>query len=119
MQIDKGNRTELKQYFAKNAIPTDSNFADLIDGMLNQRDDGIVKLPNDPLSIEAAGDDISQKKAIHFYTSFRDPDPTWVLSLNPRQNPADATTAKAGLSISDKAGNSRRGIQRERSGARH
>jgi hypothetical protein len=106
MKIDKRNRTELKQYFAKNAIPTDSNFAELIDGMLNQRDDGIVKLPNDPLSIEAAGDDTSQKKAIHFYTSFGDSDPTWVLSLNPRQNPADATTARAGFGISDKAGKS-------------
>lgn len=109
MQIDKRTRTELKQYFVKNAIPTESNFAELIDGMLSQRDDGIAKLPNDALSIEAAGD---QKKAIHFYTSFGDTDPTWVLSLNPRLVPADATTAKPGFSIGDSAGTSRLFIER-------
>ena len=43
MDIDKRNRTELKAYFVKNAIPTQSNFAELIDAMLNQKDDGIVK----------------------------------------------------------------------------
>jgi len=112
MQIDKRNRTELKQYFVKNAIPTESQFAELIDGMLNQRDDGIAKLPNDPLSIEAAGDPASQKKAIHFYNSFGDTDPAWVFSLNPRQNPADPTTARPGFSIGDSAGNSRLFIDR-------
>ena len=53
MQIDKRNRAELKQFFVKNAIPTEKNFADLVDGQLNQKDDGIVKQPNDALSIEA------------------------------------------------------------------
>lgn len=112
MQIDKRTRTELKQYFVKNAIPTESNFAELIDGMLSQRDDGIAKLPNDALSIEAAGDATSQKKAIHFYTSFGDTDPTWVLSLNPRLIPANATTARTGFSIGDNAGTSRLFIER-------
>ena len=112
MQIDKRNRAELKRYFVKNAIPTESNFAELIDGMLSQRDDGIAKLPNDALSIEAAGDDTSQKKAIHFYGNFRDADPTWVLSLNPRQRPADPATARPGFSISDSAGNSRLFVER-------
>lgn len=112
MQIDKRTRTELKQYFVKNAIPTESNFGELIDGMLSQRDDGIAKLPNDALSIEAAGDATSQKKAIHFYTSFGDTDPTWVLSLNPRLIPANAATAKPGFSIGDGAGNSRLFIER-------
>lgn len=112
MQIDKRSRTQLKQYFVKNAIPTESNFAELIEGMLSQRDDGIAKPPNDALSIEAVGDDTSQKKAIHFYNNFSDPNPTWVLSLNPRQDPANAATAKAGFSISDSAGNSRLFIDR-------
>lgn len=112
MQIARRSRAELKQYFVKNAIPTESNFAELIDGMLSQKDDGIAKLPNDPLSIEAAGDDTSQKKAIHFYNNFSDANPTWVLSLNPRQDPANAATARAGFSISDGAGNSRLFIER-------
>ncbi len=112
MQIDKRNRAELKQYFVKNAIPTESNFAELIDAMMSQKDDGIAKLPNDPLSIEASGDDTSQKKAIHFYKSFGDADPTWVLSLNPRSNPADAATARPGLSIGDSTGKSRLFVDR-------
>lgn len=112
MRIDKRSRAELKQYFVKNAIPTESNFAELIEGMLIQRDDGIAKLPNDPLSIEAAGDDAGQKKAIHFYNSFSDANPTWVLSLNPRQDPANAATARAGFSVSDGAGTSRLFIDR-------
>jgi hypothetical protein len=102
MQINKRNRTELKQYFVKNAIPTDSNFAELIDGMLNQRDDGIARQPNDPLSIEAAGD--PQKKALQLYNSFADSEPAWVLSLKPRQT--------QGFGIGDAAGNSRLFIER-------
>src|SRR5262245_38068297 len=104
MQIDKRNRTELKQFFVKNAIPTERNFADLIDGMVNQRDDGFVKLPNDPLSIEAAGDDTSQKRSIQFYNKFTDTEPAWVLSLNPRQDPTKPATARVGFSIGDSAG---------------
>jgi hypothetical protein len=115
MEIDKRSRAELKQYFVMNAIPTDQNFAELIDGMLNQKEDGIAKLPGNPLSIEASGDDTSQKKVLHFYKSFADPDPTWVLSLNPRQNPNDPATAKPGLSIGDSAGNSRLFIDRDTS----
>ncbi|MCP4657442.1 MAG: hypothetical protein GY856_18710, partial [bacterium] len=67
MDINKKDRTQLKAYFVKNAVPTESNFADLIDATLNQKDDGIVKPAGDPLSIEAAGDATSQKKAINFY----------------------------------------------------
>jgi hypothetical protein len=113
MQIGKRSRAELKQYFVKNAIPTESNFAELIDGMLNQKEDGIAKLPNDALSIEAAGDDTSQKNAIHFYNSFSEEGPIWVLSLNPRQDPLRAATARPGFSISDSAGNSRLFIDRD------
>lgn len=112
MKIDKRNRTELKQYFVKNAIPTESNFAELIDGMLNQVDDGVAKLPNDPLSIEATGDATSQKKVLQLYNSFTESDPMWVLSLNPRRSPADPSSAVVGFSISDSAGNSRLFIER-------
>lgn len=112
MQIDKRSREELKKYFAKNAIPTASNFAEFIDGMLSQKDDGIAKPSNGPLSIEAVGDDTSQKPTLHLYEKFSDPNPAWVLSLNPRQDPANAATARPGLSISDSAGTSRLFIDR-------
>ena len=107
MEINKRSRTELKSYFVKNAIPTESNFAELIEGMLSQKDDGVAKTAGDPLSIEAAGDDTSQKKAINLYRSFADEAPAWSLTLNPRSDPNDSNTARPGLSVSDALGNSR------------
>ena len=85
----KKNRAALKTYFVKNAIPTEGQFAQFIDSVLNQREDGLVKTANDPLSIEATGDDSSFKKALNFYTRFADPDPAWTVSLRPRVNPGD------------------------------
>ena len=48
------NRTDLKSFFVKNAIPTEGNFADLIDSQLNQAVDGVFKMEGEPLSIVAA-----------------------------------------------------------------
>ena len=90
MEIKKRSRAELKSYFVKNAIPTENNFADLIDGALVQRDDGLVKLPGDPLSLEATGDDTSQKPALSLYRSFTDPQP-WV--------PAEDVMITSGLPV--------------------
>jgi hypothetical protein len=112
MDIAKKSRTELKAYFVKNAIPTESNFADLIDAMLNQKEDGLAKPAGNPLSIEATGDAGSLRKAINFYESFADANPAWSISLNPRTNPTDATTAKPGFAISDPAGSNRLFIDR-------
>ncbi|WP_437963923.1 tail fiber domain-containing protein [Sorangium sp. So ce260] len=98
MEINKKSRTELKGYFVKNALPTASNFSDLIDAGLNQKDDGIAKSADQPVQIAAstAGD----KPAIHLYESFAtDTKPAWVLSLQ-----ADT---KKGLGIGDGDGNSR------------
>ena len=39
----KTSRTTLKTYFKKNAIPKESDFAELIDAAINQGDDGIAK----------------------------------------------------------------------------
>lgn len=112
MQIDENKRARaaLKTYFAKNAIPTEAQFAQLIDSNLNQRDDGFVKNPGDPLSIEATGDDVGMKKALSFYMSFADADPAWSVSLKPRAKANDPATARTGWSIIDAAGNSRLAI---------
>jgi hypothetical protein len=112
MDITTKNRAELKSYFVKNSIPTERNFAELIDGMLNQKDDGFVKLPGNPLSIEAAGDNASEKKALHIYQNFGDPNPAWTLSLNPRASASDPKTAKLGFNIGDGEGKSRLFIDR-------
>src|SRR6188768_1149306 len=109
MQIDENKRprTALKTYFAKNAIPTEAQFAQLIESAINQRDDGVVKNAGDPLSIEATGDDVGLKRAVNFYNSFADADPAWTISLRPRSKPSDPNSGRAGWSVSDAAGNSR------------
>ena len=107
MNIDdnKKSRATLKSYFVKNAIPTEQQFAQLIDSALNQRDDGVIKpAGGEPLSIEAVGD---FEKAVNFYMQISDASPAWTLSLRPRSNPADPQTGRPGLSINDPAGVSR------------
>jgi Chaperone of endosialidase len=103
----KIDRTALKASFGKNAVPTAGNFADLIEGTINQKEDGIAKPAGEPLSVQADGDAASQKKAINFYRNFADPKPAWTLSLNPRVDPNNPSTAKPGWSISDADGISR------------
>ncbi|WP_437933052.1 tail fiber domain-containing protein [Sorangium sp. So ce341] len=98
MEINKKSRTELKAYFVKNALPTESNFRDLIDAGLNQKDDGLVKAADQPAQIAAstAGD----KPAIHLYESFAtDTKPAWALSLQ--------AGGKKGFGVGDGDGNNR------------
>ncbi|MGZ8157293.1 MAG: hypothetical protein ACXWT1_06280 [Methylobacter sp.] len=103
MDINKKNRSDLKSYFVKNSIPTQSNFEALIDGMLNQKDDGIVKSP-DALCIEATGDLAGLQRVINFYAKFQDDNPAWSLQLNPRTDANVPATAKLGFCVVDGAG---------------
>lgn len=104
MKIDKPGRDTLESYFVKNAVPTQSNFEDLIAAGLNQRDDGIAKLAGEPLSLQADGDDGSQKKLLNLYRNFADPQPAWTLALSPRSDPRNPQTARAGLGITNADG---------------
>ena len=54
------NRSDLKSYFVKNAIPTENHFAELIDSAINQREDGLAKASGAPLSVEAYGRDLTR-----------------------------------------------------------
>jgi|GEM_PF-1583081 len=76
---NKKSRADLQAYFKKNSIPTEGNFRDLIGAALNQRDDGIVKPPGDPLSVEAS--DQTHKPVLSLYEAFADPNASWVISL--------------------------------------
>ncbi len=107
MEINKRNRSELKGYFVKNAIPTENNFADFVDAVLVQKDDGIAKLAGTPLSIEATGDDSSQKDVLALYQSFAQQNAAWRMSLNPRSDPNNPQSARSGFGISDAAGRCR------------
>jgi hypothetical protein len=87
----KKNRSTLKEYFKKGAIPTEANYADLIDSTLNQAEDNIGTQPNDPLHITASGAD---EALLNFY---RVEENTEKLSWQVKQKPA----GKSGLSIGD------------------
>lgn len=97
MNISRSKRSALRAYFVKKAIPTEDQFAELIDGSINIQDDGIVRLPDKPLSIQA--DTSVDKNVLDFYRNFSDSAPEWKIGLN------DA--AKVGLNISDSGGTSR------------
>ena len=87
----KKNRSTLKEYFKKGAIPTESNFGDLIDSMLNQDEDNIGKLPNDPLKIVATGAD---EALLNFYRLEQNEEKlSWQVKQKPGGSP--------GLSIGD------------------
>ncbi len=105
MAINTKSRKDLKSYFVKNAIPTEGNFADLVDAQLNQSDDGVFKLAGEPLSVVAASGD--QKRTLRLYSNYPAANPDWLISLNPAQNPANAATNRAGFGITDGAGNTR------------
>lgn len=96
-------RAELKVFFKKNAIPTQSNFEDLIESALNQKDDGVVKLPDDPLTLEAAG---AEEALLRFSrVDAAGSKPTWLLSQKPAGAPA------AGLAFQDAGGSVRLFLQ--------
>jgi len=82
MEIKYTDRTQLKEYFRKNKIPKETDFSEFIDASLNQREDGLVKMPGDPLSIEAVGEKTSVQKLMNFYRKLSDPAPTWSFNLN-------------------------------------
>jgi hypothetical protein len=100
------NRTDLKSYFVKNAIPTEGNFADLIDSQINQTQDGVFKPDGEPLSVVAAAPD--QKRVLRLYSTYPSANPDWFISLNPAQDPANvAGTMKPGFGITDGTGKTR------------
>jgi len=101
MDITKKSRTELKAYFIKNAVPTESNFRDFIDGVLNHKDDGLTKSADAPLSIEAQSS--GDRPIVHLYDSFSSQSPNFVISLLPGTTSASHTVGR-GLGIGNGSG---------------
>ena len=95
----KTSRATLKSFFKKNAIPKERDFADLIDSLLIQGDDGIAKPDGEPLSLQPDAKDGGDRRLVNFYKSFADPKPAWSLSLSPGGRP--------GWSLGDADRNSR------------
>lgn len=66
-------RETLRQYFRAGQLPTEAHFGDLVDSMLNMKDEGFRKSPQAGLEISAAaGQDVLE-------SWYRDADPTHAL----------------------------------------
>jgi hypothetical protein len=83
-------RQELCSLFITNAIPTEGDYADLIAASLNQADDGLLKLPNQPLALLAPKQPEKPNDPIALLNVFADPaaaDPSWQLQLTAGDKP--------------------------------
>ncbi len=107
MEINKKNRTELKEYFKINDKPTQEEFADFIEAGLNQAEDGIAKLQGNPLSIQADGERVGTQEVLDLYESFTDDNPQWSVNLNPRVNSEEPSSNQPGFNIKDATGQSK------------
>ena len=93
---NKKTRAYLKDRFKKNAIPTETDFADLIEAALNQKDDGVARPSGEPLSIQALP--TSGRPVLRLYQAFDKP-ADWVIGIG------DGSAAeKPSLVISNGAG---------------
>lgn len=95
-------RPQLKSFFVKNAIPTEGNFADLIDSQLSQSEDGVYRQTGEPLAVVAAPG--PQKKVLRLLADPAAANPDWLVSLTPTQDPNTPASARPGLGLTNAAG---------------
>jgi hypothetical protein len=99
------SRQELRSRFVRNAIPTETDFADLIAASLNQADDGVLKLPDQPLGL------VRQKPDQPVLRFFADPaaeGSVWQVQLGAGDKPGfglAAADGKLALSVDGATGN--------------
>ena len=100
-------RATLKTFFEKNKIPTQEQFAQLINSSLVQHEDGLIKEDNEPLLLKT-GPNNSQQRMISFLTSFEDLSNTsWHLDMSPGEDFNGTRINVPGLSITDANDHSR------------
>lgn len=73
------NRETLKSYFRRGQLPSEGNFHDLIDSLINKVDDGMSKTVDDGLMLSPIGE---SKKLISFYKTIEDKSPEWRVEIN-------------------------------------
>lgn len=88
----KRNRKTLKNFFKKGQMPSEENFSDLIDSMVNIVDEGFNKSINEGLEISPVGE---SSKLITFYQDIEDKNPIWSCETQKDKN---------NLSINNKKG---------------
>lgn len=78
------DRNYLKSRFETNNVPSEQDYADLIDAAVNQSDDGVYKMSGDPLTIDAGVNGDPRKRVLQFNQDYhQDPVPDWLLELDP------------------------------------
>jgi hypothetical protein len=75
-------RAELKEHFQQGKMPTQEDFADLIDSMLNMLDEGFDKSPEDGLKVEQ----LQGGKLLSFYKDINIGEALWSLELDKASN---------------------------------
>lgn len=79
------SRAELKARFQTNKIPTQDDFANVIESAINLADDGVRKSSGDPLSVKVEG---ATQEMLAFYENFESwPIPLWKINRKPGTNP--------------------------------
>ncbi len=109
-------RQELRSLFLRNAIPTEEDYADLIAAGLNQADDGLLKLPDQPLglvrqkppasvppstgpSTPSTASAPAPSGVLNFFGAPEDDSPSWQMQL--------IGTNRPGFALADQDGTSR------------
>lgn len=75
----KKNRSTLKRYFRKGALPSEDHFDDLIDSTLNTIDEGFDKSPENGFEISLVGD---HRRLISFFKSGAVTDAVWAIDYD-------------------------------------
>ena len=89
-------RSTLKNLFKRGMVPSEVNFADLIDSTLNKVDDGFSQSTTEGFMLAPQG---PNNRLLSFYESIRDPNAAFTMSMNP-------TPHSHGLSFNDDENNS-------------
>ncbi|WP_300038636.1 hypothetical protein [uncultured Roseobacter sp.] len=74
--MTKQDRATLKSFFRSGALPTATEYRDLIDSTVNQVDDGFAKTDADGLRLNSVG---SSLRVLSLYQGLGTPKPSWVL----------------------------------------
>ena len=97
------NRQTLKNYFRRGRMPTEENFSDLIESMVNKQEDGFSKSMEDGLVLAPQG---NSKRVMSFFENMKDPKSDWHIAVNPSHR-------TQGLSFGDQEGDSRLFLSKE------
>ncbi len=81
--MDKKNRKTLKAYFKKGSLPSEQQFALLIDSMLNTIDDGFEKTSEDGLKLASIG---NSDKLVGFYKNIEEKSAIWSMEFDGPDN---------------------------------